>query len=65
MEIDAAIGRAIEEAVRAGVFWRAARLNPKARKTWEGFAELHHDEAAAALAIVASRVGAGDAGSRP
>lgn len=48
-EVDPGIVEAIEEAVKAGVFWRAARWNPKTAKTWQSFADLHHERAATLL----------------
>jgi alkylhydroperoxidase family enzyme len=62
VEIDDAITLAIDEAVKAGVFWRAARFNPKSRTAWAGFAELHHDNATAYLDEVVDRLSACGAG---
>lgn len=53
MKVDPLIVEAIIEGARAGVYWRAARLNPKTARTWEGFGELHHETAANLLAQAA------------
>lgn len=63
MDVDPAVAEAIIEAVKAGVFWNAARLNPKTRATWEQFAAVHHDRAGTLLAEAVDRLGAD--GSRP
>lgn len=41
MEVDWAITLAIEEAITAGVYRRAARLNVETRRTWEALARPH------------------------
>lgn len=64
MQVDPAIAQAIEEAVKAGVHWTAARLNPKTAKTWQSFAELHHERASRLLERAITRLGAGGAGPR-
>lgn len=35
------IAEALTEAIKAGVFRRAARLNPKQAEVWHGIAEHH------------------------
>lgn len=49
MEVDGKISEAIAYAVKAGVFWRAARLNPKTRDVWAGLAAPHHEAAVRCL----------------
>lgn len=39
----ALIAEAIGEAVKAGVFWRAARLNPETAEVWERLGRSHHE----------------------
>lgn len=41
VEVDQRIEEAIEEAVKAGVFRRAARLNSGSATTWNSLAEPH------------------------
>lgn len=48
-EADARIVEAIEEGIRAGVYRRAARLNPKTARTWQSFADLHSERVQALL----------------
>ncbi len=60
--VDFGIAEAIEEAVRAGVFRAAARLNPKSAPTWDRLAEPHTDRAATLLDGVMRRLGVEDAG---
>lgn len=49
MEVDAAVSLAIAEAVKAGVFRRAARTNPKSAAVWKPLAEDHSRRAATLL----------------
>lgn len=62
MQVDLVLAAAINEAVKAGVFRRAARLNPKTAKTWQSFAELHSERVEALLGEFLDRSGAGGAG---
>lgn len=61
-EVDQAVVEAIEEAICAGVYRRAERLNPKTAKTWASFAELHSERVEALLADAMTRLGAEGAG---
>jgi hypothetical protein len=65
MAIDELIYEAIMEGARAGVYRRAARLNPKTAGTWQSFAELHSERAVALLCDAMTRLDAGGAGPCP
>jgi len=54
-EPSALLEGAIAEAVRAGVYRRAARLNPKAGKLWGDLAAPHSARAAGLLAQLSDR----------
>lgn len=56
-EVDVGIGMAIDEAVLAGVFRRAARLNQRSAATWASLAAPHSQRAATHLADAMSRLG--------
>lgn len=62
-EVDWAVGLAIEEAVKAGVFWRAARLNPLTRDVWEALAAPHSQKVTSLLDDAMTRLDPG--GVRP
>lgn len=53
---------AIRAGAKAGVFWRAARLNPKQAATWNRLGEAHHRDAALILNTMLNRLGADNAG---
>jgi len=63
-DADWAIGLAISEAVTAGVFRRAERLNPRTAKTWGSLAAPHSQAAKRHLDDAIRRLGAGGAGPR-
>ena len=47
--VDDLIAKAISEAVTAGVFWKAARLNHRSAPFWEGLARQHSQRGKALL----------------
>lgn len=55
--IDEAIGLAIEEAVKAGIFVRAGRLNPGYATIYMTLARHHSEAAAAYLRQAMNRLG--------
>lgn len=57
MEIEGGIEEAINEAVRAGVFRKAARLNTTHTGTWERLAAPHSARADQILAGICDRLG--------
>lgn len=57
MEVDEAVGLAIEEAITAGACWRAAAISPKTAETWEEIAAEHSRRAATHLVGVYERSG--------
>lgn len=59
---DQAIVQAIQEAVQAGVFRRAARHNPASARVWNTLAEPYSQRAATLLAVAMFRVGADASG---
>lgn len=63
MEVDWAVKVAIEEAVRAGVFRRAERLNKTTRQVWGSLAAPHSQAAKRFLDDAMTRLGAGGARS--
>lgn len=54
--VDPAIAEAISEAVKAGVFWTAARFSPGVAATWEGFGRRHSKVATACLGAGVARL---------
>lgn len=61
MEVDPAIAAAIDEAVKAGVFRRAAKLNPMQADIWNALGADHTSKAATLLYEAVRRIGASDA----
>lgn len=59
MEVTDEIGSAISEAVRAGVFRRAGRLNPRHREIYDRMAAGHSKEAGRHLDAMLRRLGTG------
>jgi hypothetical protein len=57
VEVDDGIAEAIQEGIAAGVFRRAARLNPKFNETWSQFATEHTDRADTLLTDAMKRLG--------
>lgn len=53
------IVRAIQDGARAGVFRRAARLNPASKNLWDRLAAPHSARAASILQEVCDRQGEG------
>lgn len=51
------IERAIQDGARAGVFRRAARLNPASRELWNRLAAPHSARAAGILKDICDRLG--------
>lgn len=62
-EVDYRIGLAIEEAVTAGVFRRAERLNPHSAEIWESLAAPHSQAVQRLLTDMLQRPDAGGVGS--
>lgn len=60
--IDQGIVEAMRAAVTAGVFRRAARLNPKTAETWNRLAEIYSRMAATMLESAIHRLGADASG---
>lgn len=57
-QVDEAIGEAILEGIKAGVFRRAERLNIKSGKLWATIAQEHTNRAATLLDEAMNRLGA-------
>lgn len=55
-EIDPAIAEAIGEGIKAGAFWRAARLNPNTAHVWETMGADFTKRAKALLSEAAPRL---------
>jgi hypothetical protein len=55
MKVDPAIEEAIVEGAKAGVFWKAARLNPMTAAVWEGLARQASSRAAGLLRRAVNR----------
>lgn len=60
--IDQGVVEAIEAAIAAGVFRRAARLSPRTAETWNSFAEPYTNRAATLLDGAIHRLGADASG---
>lgn len=58
---DQAIVQAIQEAVQAGVFRRAARHNPASARVWDTLAEPYSQRASNLLDLAIRKLGAEDA----
>lgn len=64
MKVRPEIAEAIAEGVRAGVFRRAERLNPRTAETWNSLAEPHSQRVGALMERVTGRH-SGRAANRP